>query len=124
MAAQKPQAGINPSKDHIISTVDPPTGLAGIPTTSDVYENTRHLKYGQSNEEKKEKQEQNLLDSRPIRRYSASGDSAPVLQHTFYEEFMADKTGDDLIEQEESRERERKSVVEDEKGEKKNKHVC
>jgi hypothetical protein len=39
-----------------------------------------------------------------VRRYSASGDSAPTLQHTFYEEIMGDKTGDDLIAMEERRE--------------------
>ena len=58
MAAENPQAGINPSKDHITSTADPPTGLAGTPTRSDMYDNTRHLNYGQSNNEKKEIQGQ------------------------------------------------------------------
>ncbi|CAG8514975.1 1191_t:CDS:2 [Acaulospora morrowiae] len=111
-------SGINPSKDHVIHLKNSPTDTAGAPTTADKYENTRHLKYGQTENQKKEgtsgtinsEETGSLLDSTPVRRYSASSDSRPTLQHTFHEEFMGGLPGDDMIVREEQKEKERKKT--------------
>ncbi|CAG8573308.1 3954_t:CDS:2 [Acaulospora colombiana] len=104
---------INPSKDHVTKLKNVLTDTAGAPTTADKYDNTRHLKYGQTESSKKEgtpeaidqKKEESLLNPPPVRRYSASSDSRPTLQHTFHEEFMGGLSGDDVIIHEEKKER-------------------
>ncbi|CAG8539972.1 10976_t:CDS:2 [Diversispora eburnea] len=76
MSEIKPSSGINSSKDHVSSVSNAPTDIAGAPTTTDKYENTRHLNYGQTKNQ-----------DTPTRQYSASSDSKPILHHTFFEEF-------------------------------------
>jgi hypothetical protein len=46
---------LNPSVDHISSTETLPTDTVGGPTAADKYDNSRHLKYGQT--EQKESDE-------------------------------------------------------------------
>ena len=46
-------SGLNPSVDHISSTDTLPTDMVGGPTANrDKYDNSRHLKYGQTEQKK------------------------------------------------------------------------
>ncbi|CAH1765627.1 10758_t:CDS:2 [Entrophospora sp. SA101] len=120
---------INPSIDPIESASTAPIDYAGVPSgKNDKYDNSSHLKYGQTEnqekttgshdknykkhpEEKIEGEDKNVYRSTIVRRLSASGDSA-AHPHTFYEEFLSGLTGDDFIKQEEKREHERKKLEE------------
>ncbi|CAG8680527.1 10420_t:CDS:2 [Ambispora leptoticha] len=108
-------SGINPSKDHFKQEHSSTAGFAGGPTFSahDKYDNARHLNYGQTENQKKSvAEEETKNETSPthrIRRYSASGDSAPRATHTFMDEILGGKTGDDLIEKKEHLERDRQN---------------
>ncbi|CAG8520001.1 3135_t:CDS:2 [Ambispora gerdemannii] len=112
-------SGINPSKDHIKQDRSSATGTVGGSafSTLDKFESTRHLKYGQTENQKtnpeEKKNPEETSPARHIRRYSASGDSAPRTGHTFMDEFMGGKTGDDLIAKEELLEKDRQRKEQD-----------
>ncbi|CAG8762981.1 21514_t:CDS:2 [Cetraspora pellucida] len=111
-------SGINPSIDRISKTRSGNTDAVGTPTATNKYDNTRHLKYGQTENQKKanvsesknheKEEEESILNLEPDRSYASCSDSAPTLHHTFYEEFLGGVTGDDMIEREEKKEKERK----------------
>lgn len=58
MSEITPSSGIDPSKDHVSDINNVPTDTVGAPTTADKYENTRHLKYGQTKNQENINEEQ------------------------------------------------------------------
>ncbi|CAG8752558.1 12952_t:CDS:2 [Dentiscutata erythropus] len=119
--------GINPSIDRVSENKSVNTDAVGAPTVADKYENTRHLKYGQTENQKNanvpeskghEKKEESLLNPEPNRSYASCSDSAPTLHHSFHETFLSGATGvtgDDMIAHEEKKEKERKKREQEKK---------
>ncbi|CAG8489515.1 8691_t:CDS:10, partial [Racocetra fulgida] len=101
-------SGINPSVDRVSRTRSVNTDVVATPTATDKYDNSRHLKYGQTENQKKtdvskskknheKKEEESSFRPELDRRYASSSDSAPTLHHTFYEEFLGGVTESKIV---------------------------
>ncbi|KAG9305175.1 hypothetical protein G9A89_010683 [Geosiphon pyriformis] len=97
-------SGIDPSKDKISRETGLSAGYAGAPTTTDKLDHTRHLLYGQTENQKKSDAEESREKEE---KEGSSHQPTTHGHHTFMEEFQGGLTGDDIIEEEDRREKER-----------------